>query len=55
MKTLNANTTDKGQLTVSLNSKMKFLKLLVIGFIVAAGFSSCVVYAHPHHAYYHHW
>jgi hypothetical protein len=33
-----------------------YVKLLVIGLIIAAGFSSCVVYAHPAHPYYyHHW
>lgn len=29
------------------------IKFVIIGFIIAAAFSSCVVYAHPH--YYHHW
>jgi hypothetical protein len=44
----------KDNLTVSYISKMKFIRLLNIGFIVAAGFSYCVVYAHPYHPYYHH-
>lgn len=34
---------------------IKIVKLVVIGLIIAAGFSSCVVYAHPAHPYYHHW
>ena len=35
-----------------------WIRLVVIGVILAAGFSSCVVYAHPYHPYhhyYHHW
>ena len=33
----------------------KLINLLIIGAIIAIGFSSCVVYAHPVHHYYHHW
>lgn len=34
---------------------LNIIKFVIIGFIVAAAFSSCVVYAHPYHHYYHHW
>ena len=35
---------------------LNIIKFVIIGFIVAAAFSSCVVYAHPAHPYYyHHW
>lgn len=54
MKTLQSTTDQKDRITVSHISKFKFIKLLVIGLIVAAGFSSCVVYAHPAHPYYYH-
>jgi hypothetical protein len=54
MKTLHSTTDQKDRITVSHTSKIKFVKLLVIGLIVAAGFSSCVVYAHPAHPYYWH-
>jgi hypothetical protein len=54
MKTLHSTTDQKDRITVSHTSKLKFIKLLVIGLIVAAGFSSCVVYAHPAHPYYWH-
>jgi hypothetical protein len=54
MKTIHSTTDQKDRITVSRTSKFKFIKLLVIGLIVAAGFSSCVVYAHPAHPYYWH-
>jgi hypothetical protein len=54
MKTLHSTTDQKDRITVSHTGKLKFIKLLVIGLIVAAGFSSCVVYAHPAHPYYWH-
>jgi hypothetical protein len=54
MKTLHSTTGQNDRITVSHTSKFKFVKLLVIGLIVAAGFSSCVVYAHPAHPYYWH-
>ena len=54
MKTLHSTTDQKDRITVSRTSKIKFVRLLVIGLIVAAGFSSCVVYAHPAHPYYWH-
>jgi hypothetical protein len=30
---------------------LNIIKFVIIGFIVAAAFSSCVVYAHPAHLY----
>jgi hypothetical protein len=32
--------------------KLKHLKLLLIGLVIAVGFSSCVVYEHPYHHHY---
>ena len=32
-----------------------WVRLVLIGLIIATGFTSCVVYAHPYHHYYHHW
>jgi hypothetical protein len=54
MKTLLSTPDQNDRITVSRTSKIKFVKLLVIGLIAAAGFSSCVVYAHPAHPYYWH-
>lgn len=31
------------------------VKLVIIGFVIAVSFASCVVYAHPYHHYYHGW
>jgi hypothetical protein len=55
MKTIHSTTDQKDRITVSHTSKIKFVKLLVIGLIVATGFGSCVVYAHPHPHYWHHY
>jgi hypothetical protein len=53
MKTLNLESTDKkGTLTLSRICKIKNLKLALFAMLIAAGFSSCVVSAHPYGA---HW
>lgn len=45
----------KSNMLVSKKQTTTWVRLILIGFIIAAGFTSCVVYAHPYHHYYHHW
>ncbi|HXB05636.1 MAG TPA: hypothetical protein VNW04_00930 [Puia sp.] len=57
MKTLHSTpANDKYILTSKPGRTFKYVKLFLLGLIIAAGLSSCVVYAHPyhHHYYYYH-
>ena len=55
MKTLNSTIEKKNSLTVKPNSTFKYVKLFLLGLIIVAGLSSCVVYGHPYHHHYYGW
>jgi hypothetical protein len=46
---------NKSIVPVSKKTTTTWVRLVLIGLIIATGFTSCVVYAHPYHHYYHHW
>ncbi len=52
MKTLNSNIDTKDNLTVKPSSTFKYVKLFLLGLVISAGLSSCVVYEHPYHHHY---
>jgi len=53
MKTQNTTIdNNKDTLTVKPTATFRHVKLFLLGLVIAAGFSSCVVYEHPYHHHY---
>ena len=53
MKTQNTTIdNNKDTLTVKPTFTFRHVKLFLLGLVIAAGFSSCVVYGHPYHHHY---
>lgn len=44
--------TSNDVLTVKPNSSFKYVKLILLGVVIAAGLTSCVVYERPYHHHY---
>lgn len=53
MRTLNSTIdNNKDSLTVKPANTFRYVKIFLFGLVIAAGFSSCVVYERPYHHHY---